>query len=217
LKSTRVKGNRSENEADASKIIDHSKFMIDIHSFLFKKLQELKIDDYYFSNTGDGHACLLWNKTHAWSILHIVCSISNYLEKRIEEYQEEHLKHWAKEYQKELSIGFGMGIHTGRSIIAQEEITNSKFAFGIVLNTAARTESFTKNFPRVNLLLTKYFKTRLENQFGFLKSPIKKNWADYDKVITPVTKFSIDTKDGRSRGHILFTIDKKNRRYFITI
>jgi hypothetical protein len=44
----------------------HSEFMSDLHNFLIKKLKELGLNNFYFSNTGDGHTCLLWNKTHAW-------------------------------------------------------------------------------------------------------------------------------------------------------
>ena len=122
----------------------------------------------YFNNTGDGHLCLVWNKTHAWTMtMDIACSINAYLEKRIKEYYAHHLKLWAQGYKKELSIGFGIGMHTGESIVIEEKETNIKFAYGIVLNTAARTESSTKNFSNVNLLFTDYFKKRLEKQLHF--------------------------------------------------
>lgn len=191
--------------------------MLDIHTFLFEKLKKLEIKNYYFNNTGDGHVCLVWDKTHAWTILNIACSISAYLEERVKEYYDQHLTSWAKEYKKELSIGFGLGIHTGKTIISIEKLTNKKFAFGIALNTAARTESFTKNFPKVNLLFTKYFKMRLEKQLPLLKSSKKRTWTEYEKIINVVTKFPVDTKDSKSTGHLLYTINKANRRYFITI
>ena len=217
LKSDRVKGDRLRNTADAKKLLAHSEFMLDIHKFLFEKLATLKIDDYYFNNTGDGHLCLVWNKTHAWTILDIACSISIYLEKRMKEYDVRYLKFWTEEYKKDLSIGFGMGMHTGESIVIKEKATNIKFAYGIVLNTAARTESFTKNFPKVNLLFTKYFKKRLEKQLALLEFPQKSNWADYEKMISVVTKFPIDTKDSKSTGHLLYTIKKKDLHHFVTV
>jgi len=216
LKSDRVKGSRQQNTADTKKLLTHSEFMLDIHKFLFEKLATLKIDDYYFNNTGDGHLCLVWNETHAWTIMDIACSISAYLEKRIKEYYTGYLKLWAKEYHKELSIGFGIGMHTGESVIVEEKATNIKFGYGIVLNTAARTESSTKNFANANLLFTDYFKKRLEEQLPLLQSPQKGNWPGYEKIIKAVTKSPVDTKDSKSTGHLLYTVEKKNLHYFIT-
>jgi len=217
FRSDNVNRSRIENTANAKKLLVYSQFMLDIHKFLFVKLAKLNIDDYYFNNTGDGHVCLVWNKTHAWTILDIACSISIYLENRIEEYYTQHLRYWEEEYGKELSIGFGIGMHSGESIIIKEKVTNTKFAYGIVLNTAARTESFTKNFPKVNLLFTEHFKTRLEDQHRFLELPQKRKWAEYEKIISPVTNFPINTKDSKSTGHLLYTIIEANRYHFITI
>ena len=108
-----------------------------------------------------------------------------------------------------------IGMHTGESIVIEEKETNIKFAYGIVLNTAARTESSTKNFSNVNLLFTDYFKKRLEEQLPFLKSPKKSNWADYEKIIRAVTKSPVDTKDSKSTGHLLYTVKKKDLHHFI--
>lgn len=217
LKSDEVGSSRIGNTATAKKMLAYSQFMLDIHKFLFEKLAKLNIDDYYFNNTGDGHVCLVWNKTHAWTILNVACSISVYLEKRMEEYYTQHLRYWEQEYGKELSIGFGIGMHSGESIIIKEKVTNTKFAYGIVLNTAARTESFTKNFPKVNLLFTEHFKRRLEDQYHFLEFPKKSKWAEYEKIISAVTNFPINTKDSKSTGHLLYTIKETNLSHFIKV
>ncbi len=199
--------------ADANRLKIHAEFMLDIHNFLFEKLAKLKITDYYFNNTGDGHVCLLWNKTHAWAIIDISCSLSNYLENRIKEYYDEYLIHWSEEYKKDLSLGFGLGIHSGGSIITQQEETKTKFAFGIVLNSGARTESFTKNFPSISFLFTKNFISQLKKQFKYLKS--KEQWRLYESKIRQVTMFPVDIKDSRSGGHLLYTLKKEDRQYFI--
>lgn len=200
-----------------SRINAHSQFMLDIHKFLHQKLVELKLEDFYFSNTGDGHTCLLWNKTHAWTILHLACAMSNFLEVRIGQYKSECLEEWANLYEeRDMSIGFGIGMHTGGSIINHKTVVNDNFAYGVVLNSAARTEAFTKNFPTIPFLFTHNFKVFLKKQFPFLSAPKKKTWEEYESLINAVTNFPVDIRDSKPSGHLLYTVTKHNRSFFLT-
>jgi hypothetical protein len=200
-----------------ARINAHSEFMLDIHIFLRKKLEELGITDFYFSNTGDGHTCLLWNKTHAWTILHLACAMSTFLETRIDQYKTNYLDVWSKAYgTKNMSIGFGIGMHTGGSVINHQTVVNNNFAYGVVLNSAARTEAFTKNFPTIPLLFTGNLKDFLKRQYPLLTAPKKPSWIDYEPLISAVTNFPVDIKDSKSSGHRLYTITKPNRSFFLT-
>jgi hypothetical protein len=200
-----------------TRISAHSEFMLDIHKFLKTALERLGITDFYFSNTGDGHTCLLWNKTHAWTILHLACAMSNFLESRIELYKTTHLNEWSRMYgTKNITTGFGIGMHTGGSVINHQMVGNNNFAYGVVLNSAARTEAFTKNFPTIPLLFTGNLKAFLKKQFPFLTAPKKTSWADYESVITAVTNFPVDIKDSKTSGHRLYTITRANRAFFLT-
>lgn len=195
----------------------HSEFMLDIHKFLHQKLLELKINDFYFSNTGDGHTCLLWNKTHAWTILHLACAMTTFLEGRIEEYKSTYIKEWEAFYEKkDMRIGFGIGMHTGGSVISHQTVVNNNFAYGVALNSAARTESFTKNFPTIQFLFTQNFRFFLKKQFPFLQSPKKKTWKEYESLISAVTNFRVDIRDSKPSGHLLYTVTKQNRGFFLT-
>jgi len=199
-----------------TRINAHSEFMLDIHKFLRNALQKLNITDFYFSNTGDGHTCLLWNKTHAWTIVHLACAMSTFLESRIEQYKLSYLNEWSTTYgSRNMSIGFGIGMHTGGSVINHQTVENNNFAYGVVLNSAARTEAFTKNFPTIPLLFTGNLKAFLKKQFPLLTAPKKTTWADYESLISAVTNFPVDIKDSKSSGHRLYTITRPNRAFFL--
>jgi hypothetical protein len=194
----------------------HSEFMLDIHKFLRSSLEKQGITDFYFSNTGDGHTCLLWNKTHAWTILHLACAMTMFLESRIEQYKTAHLNEWSATYgTKNMSIGFGIGMHTGGSVITHQTVVNNLFAYGVVLNSAARTEAFTKNFPTIPLLFTGNLKAFLKKQFPLLTAPKKPSWADYESLISAVTNFPVDIRDSKPSGHRLYTITRANRQFFL--
>lgn len=213
--STNNGSSNPKKSSDANKLLVHSEFMMNIHETLFFKLKELGINEFYFNNTGDGHVCLLWDKTHAWSALSIACTLTLYLEKRIKKYQDDYLTSWSNEFQKDLRLGFGVGIHSGGSIIIPSNDGAREFAFGIVLNSAARIESFTKTFPSLTILFTQNFKSQLKRQHKYFKT--KHNWNWYENIFDKVTEFPVDTKDSRTAGHILYTISSKNRKYFASL
>lgn len=201
---------------DKTRLVIHAELMMRIHEFLFTKLKKLDIKDYYFDNTGDGHMCLLWDNTHAWTMLDIVCSISIFIKKELKEYKSKYLDRWSKEIEKPLSTGFGIGIHSAGSLVYEHESIGRQFGYGTVLNSSARVESFTKNFSNVGLLFTGNFKSFLSKQIKLLDAERQQKIKDYLGKITAVTKFQSDVKDSRGKGHLLYTIKEKDRKYFTT-
>jgi len=189
--------------------------MMRIHEFLFSKLEELKVKEYYFDNTGDGHMCLLWNKTHSWTLIDVVCSLAVFLYKELKEYKTNYLDKWSKEIEKPLDIGFGIGIHSAGSLIYHHDSLARQFGYGTVLNSSARVESFTKNFSDLNVLFTGNFKSFLSKQFKMLEKTRQTKLKDYESKIKAVTNFRSDVKDNRGNGHLLYTINNKDRTYFI--
>ncbi len=149
------------------RLVVHAELMMRIHEFLLTKLGKLGVKDFYFDNTGDGHKCLLWNETHAWTLLDIVCSISIFIEKELKEYKREYLDGWSEEIKKPLKTGYGIGIHSAGSLVYQHDAIGRQFGYGTVLNSSARVESFTKNFSNVGLLFTGNFKSFLSKQINF--------------------------------------------------
>jgi hypothetical protein len=201
---------------DKTRLVIHAELMMRVHEFLFTKLAKLNVKDYYFDNTGDGHMCVLWNKTHAWTLLDIVCSISIFLEKELKEYKRKYLDKWSKEIEKPLSTGFGIGIHSAGSLVYYHESIGRQFGYGTVLNSSVRVESFTKNFTNLSLLFTGNFKSFLSKQFKMLSETQRKQIKDYANKIRTVTNVQSDVKDSRGKGHLLYTIKEKDRGYFTT-
>lgn len=201
---------------DKTRLAVHAKFMMRIHEFLFSKLAKLKVSEYYFDNTGDGHICLLWNDTHAWTLMDIVCSLSIFLESELKEYKTKFLDKWSKEIDKPLTTGFGIGIHSAGSLVYHHESIGRQFGYGTVLNSSVRVESFTKNFNNLSLLFTGNFKSFLSKQLKNLDSKRQAKLKDYEQRLRPVTNFQSDIKDNRTKGHLLYTIKTKDRAFFMT-
>ncbi len=199
---------------DKTRLVIHAELMMRIHEFLFSKLAKLKVNDYYFDNTGDGHMCLLWNKTHAWSLMDVVCSISIFIDSELKEYKANYLDKWSKEIEKPLNIAFGIGIHSAGSLVYHHESIGRQFGFGTVLNSSARVESFTKNFNSLNVLFTGNFKSFLSKQYKMLDKSRQEKLRDYESKLRTVTNFRSDVKDNRGNGHLLYTINSKDWSYF---
>lgn len=211
----------SENRADKNsgdKIRHQLSFMLKIHRKLHQLVADAGTDKFYYNDTGDGHVCLLWNETHAWTALQTACTMASYLKTELKEYNEGLLAEWSEELNVELSLDFGMGLHSGGSMVYHDENINRNFAYGIVINSAARVEAFSKHFKGLNILFTKYFLQILEDQFELLDEASKKgDWDHYRDKIKRVTGFRVEIKDGKSEGHSLYTIEDENWDFFSTI
>lgn len=194
----------------------HAEFMLRVHELLSSKLKGLDKDQYYFDDTGDGHFCLLWTKTHAWDILDIACTIARFLTAELKSYNAGPLQEWSNEINRPLKLDFGMGLHTGGSLIYEDGESKKKYAFGIVLNTASRVESYTKNYIDLSLLFTGNFKSCLQQQHEHLKKGDQRAKKSIFQKIKPASAFNIDIKDSRQDGHALYTILPQNIVSFIT-
>ena len=200
---------------DKKRLVIHAELMMRIHEFLINRLEQLGIKDYYFDNSGDGHMCLLWNKIHGWTMIDIVCSLSVFVDKMLKEYKKNYLDKWSADIEKTLVTGFGIGIHSAGSLVYHHDKIGRQFGYGSVLNSSNRVESFTKNFDNLNLLFTGNFKSFLSKQFKMLPEKEQERMEHYKEKIIAVTSIRSDVKDSRGNGHLLYTIQKKEWKYFI--
>src|SRR3990172_4657582 len=188
----------------------HAEFMIDIHRQLENKLNCMSAKneklEYFFNDTGDGHMCLFWDKAHAWRALDLACHIYIYLyhDKKLEEHNE-----WIRRELPGLglNLNFGIGLHTGGSIVYEKKAFGRDYAFGIAINSAARMESFTKNFKELILLFSGNFHTfLLKNQIKDINIKTAKKFEDIKAQFIKISKCEADIKDERPGGHMLWTI-----------
>ena len=190
----------------------HAEFMIDIHRQLENKLNCMSANnkklEYFFNDTGDGHMCLFWDEAHAWRALDLACHIYVYLHsnKKLEKHNE-----WIKKVLKkgELQLGFGIGLHTGGSVVYEKKAFGRDYAFGIAINSAARMESFTKLFKKLKFLFSGYLCNFLKKQFANITINNVTNFDDLlNKQLVLVVEQKADIKDERPSGHKLWTIKK---------
>jgi class 3 adenylate cyclase len=169
---------------------------------------------FYYNDTGDGHLCLFWDKTHAWTALKIACSLAVFLDTELKKYRLSDLKKWSEEIGNDLDLGFGIGLHTGGSLVYNNKKVGRDFVFGIVLNTASRVESYTKQFTELSLVFTHNFYLYLVKQVNYKSKKEKEHYNFLVKNISPVTNYNVDIKDSKSRGHLLYTITRDKWKLF---
>jgi hypothetical protein len=135
----------------------------------------------------------MWNRKHAWSAL--FGALTAY----------DALKDLTIEKKK---IGFGIGLHCGGCLvyrIAKSGLFRD-FAYGIVANTVARLESYTKQMVKTPLLMSGHFKDVLYNQ-----DPHKFSQIEHNILCISNNRFLIN--DTKPNGHMLYTLknlDKDN-------
>ncbi len=171
---------------------EHTKFMMQLFKCVFDCIESLLLgDDFSFNDTGDGCLCVFWNTNHPLTCMKVASVIHKHLS--------------MDKYAKKNKIRFGIGLHTGGCLIYRTSAPVKRdFVFGIVANTAARVEKFTKNLkdagknqhedPR--LVFTGNFKDCLE--------PLLKD--EYKKQIVPISKYRLYFNDGKNEGHLLYTM-----------
>lgn len=207
---------KSKSEKATNRLITHAEFMLSIHELLNAKLAGFDKQKYYFDDTGDGHFCLIWTKTHAWDLMDMACTIARFLTDQLKSYNENELKSWSAEWKEPLKLNFGIGLHTGGSIVYEDEVTQKLYAFGVVLNTASRMESYTKSYKSLSILISGNFKKFLRDQQFYLKKGDPRADASIFKKIKRVSSFKIDIKDSKEDGHVLYTILEEDFTNFIT-
>lgn len=190
------------------KLKKHTGFMMDINKEVCRYLRKSVKNDYFYNDTGDGHLCLFWDEAHAWSCLKMACHMYDYLYKKLELHNKDIGS-------SELKIGFGFGMHTGGSLIYKEKELERDYAYGIVINSAARIESFNKNFiESTNFLFSHNFKDFLEKQFTKIEVAGCNDFNAVNKKINSVTKFNVDIRDAKETGHKLYTLNEDSIKFF---
>lgn len=188
----------------------HADFMRDVKNIVFENNHE------YFTvnDTGDGFICLFWGKAHAWEALKLAVKIEEYLNQKKQEYDR-----FLKKHRIQMEFGFGIGLHSGASIVHRYPDIKKDFMYGYVLNTTARLESFTKTFKDVHLLMSGSFLSVLKNQTEEYNKTLEVP-VDYKSFvkdnIRAVTSDKVEIHDSKRGGHSLHTITKENKISTIT-
>jgi hypothetical protein len=191
-----------KNDQDSiPRLKQHADFMAKIHSELEKKLSKINIKDFYYNDTGDGHMCLFWGNSHSWIALYVACHMYSFLTRELPPHNNL-IKNWFPE----LELKFGIGLHSGGSIILKNRIFGRDYAYGIAINSASRMEGFNKNFKNINFLLSGNFHEFLEKHFKNVKINGITNFSELNKNISRVTKEKVDIKDDKPDGHYLWTV-----------
>jgi len=170
---------------------EHTGFMMQLFKCVFDYVESLSQgDSFAFNDTGDGCLCVFWDQHHPLTCLKVACVMHEHLCKA--------------RYVKENNIRFGIGLHTGGCLIYRTSAPKGDFVFGIVANTAARVEKFTKtlrdveknpqNDPR--LVFTGNFKRFLEKLLDD---------GEKEQIIR-ISGYRLYLDDGRDEGHFLYTL-----------
>jgi hypothetical protein len=183
----------------------HIRFMMKLHEKMYNTIYDYcNPDKFAMNDTGDGYLCVFWDKTHALTCLDIAIRVQEFLESNL------------PRHNKELKLGregipkfdYGFGIHSGGSTVNKATYTkdslslNKDFIFGIVVNTAARLESFTKNYINFKFLVTGNYKdTYLEHATS---KNLKDLFEDENTHIQYLGK--ADIKDGKEEGHDVYAL-----------
>jgi hypothetical protein len=189
----------------SSKLGKYTRFMLQLQDLFFSSLLRNDNDPTFALNdTGDGLIAVFWDKTHAWSALSIAASLHPYLTDELATLNSE-LK-----LPQDLELKFGIGLHSGGCKIYRCQELNRFFMYGVVLNTSARLESFTKQFSTVRILLSEYFVKVLNRQY---KTKFSQGTFDQwkNEALKQVTTERAMISDAKDAGHILYTI--KNMEY----
>ncbi|MGH2565364.1 MAG: hypothetical protein ACRDE5_12665 [Ginsengibacter sp.] len=204
-----------KSRKNTERLKKHAKFLMAVNEHVKQDLDRLGNNkSFYYNDTGDGHLCLFWDETHAWTALNIACSLAIFLDTEFKKYRLNDLKTWFAEIGHDLDLGFGIGLHTGGSLVYDNEKVGRNFVFGIVLNSASRVESYTKQFTGLSLLFTHNFYLYLVKQIDYKSKKEKKHYNYLRKSISPGTNYKVDIKDSKSRGHLLYTINLEKWELF---
>jgi len=182
-------------QADRKKLRKHTDFMIELNKIVFQREAYDRRKSYAVNDTGDGFVFVSWAERHAVECLKLAVALSDHMDTMLVNHNRD------LGLSEELSLDYGIGLHSAGSLIYRCEKIRRDFIYGIVINTAARLESFTKNFVDTKILLTGYFRQALGTQLP--RGQLEK-WKCFIKL---VTKYRVDIRDENSKGHTLFTVE----------
>lgn len=178
---------------------EHTGFMMNLFKTVFDYISLLQVgDNYSFNDTGDGCLCVFWDEHHPLTCIKIASAIYLHL--------------LSDKYAKKNDIGFGIGLHTGGCLIYRSSVPKRDFVFGIVANTAARVETFTKN---LKIAVKKWEDVPRLVFTGNFKDCLEELLNDEDKKrIVRISDYRIFLNDGKDNGHVLYTLATEDIKYF---
>lgn len=196
----------------------HIDFMMRLHEHVYTSLYDnCDPKKFAMNDTGDGYLCVFWDNVHALTCLKQAIFIRDFLEENIQEHNQT-----LKLQDSHIKMDYGIGIHSGGSTINRSSYINGNqpirkdFIFGIVANTVARLESFTKNYTEYKCLVTGNFKD------VFSKQATSDNLKSLFKDSSPYIKKSlgrVNLNDGKKNGHIIYALTQDFidlfRKYFM--
>lgn len=187
------------------RLLEHIKFMMRLHKKVYKTLyNNCDPNKFAMNDTGDGYLFVCWDKLHALTCLDIAIRVREFLEKNL------------PLHNKALSLGtdipkfdYGIAIHSGGSTInrttytAESKIIKKDFIFGIVVNTVARLESFTKHNIEYRFLATGNYKDNYLQQAT--NTNLKKLFEGKSNY---VHRFPgrVNINDGKENGHVVYAL-----------
>jgi hypothetical protein len=185
---------RTDNKGFSQPLVDHTTLMTNIKDFIRDRIGAFGIGDQYSLNdTGDGHLCVFWDPVHSITCLKVALPLYIYLESTLNSYN----KTLKEKYKYSLSVDFGIGIHCGGCVVYRSQ---KDYIYGIVVNTAARIESQTKQPNSPKLLLSGNFKTFFKEQLPESK---KKLISSFKRI----QQNRIDVRDEKNKGHFCYKIE----------
>lgn len=184
----------------------HFNFMLDLNHYLFSILNKhCELKDYAMNDTGDGFLCVFWDSEHPKTCLLVAAEIRNYLIKELDEHN--------KKLSAENELDFGIGVHSGGCTVKRLILSDKKgeflrrdYIFGIVANTSARLESFTKKDRKHKFLISGNFKKNLLGKFKEDKAKIPQLRAVFgnEKLVEDLGRHDIN--DGKKKGHKIYAL-----------
>ncbi len=194
---------RRLTQSDKTRLKKYTDFLMDLKEILFKELSDNRAIEMTINDTGDGFMCVIWNKKHALRALKMASAIDKYLIDNLPDIEKE-----IKIDTDFPELEHGIGLHSGSSAIYRynQNKLSRDFAYGLVINTAARIESLTKVFIDTSFLASGYFIKIFKGQFKNHCVGNFDKWASqyFKKVVTN----KIDIRDSKEKGHILYTLKK---------
>jgi len=196
----------------------HINFMMELNKKVYETIyNNCNPEEFAMNDTGDGYLCVFWDKLHALTCLDTAIRIQEFLELELP-------KHNAalKAVKPEDDIpkfDYGFAIHSGASTINRTTYTkNGKpvykdFIFGIVANTVARLEAFTKNYIEFKFLVTENYKDNYLKQVKQVtnKDNLSNLFEDKNRYVHE-SLGRVNIKDGKenskigNKGHIVYAL-----------
>lgn len=188
----------------------HVDFMMSLHKHVYESIYNCcSPEEFAMNDTGDGYLCIFWDKVHALTCLKIAIFVKDFLDDNLTQHNDVLSRQYNDPIEK---LDYAFGIHSGgstvnRATISENDIVLIKdFIFGIVVNTSARLESFTKNYIGYKFLVSGNFKDvfleqattkKLESLFSENSNYCRKSLG------------RVNINDGKDNGHNIYALEQE--------